>query len=553
MPTDVKSYRVFVSVPGGMEAERRAVREATVAFSESQGLAKGAMFVTVGGEVTPGGVALPQALTNELVRESDFFMLLLHDRWRMRGEQDAAGGRASDPEEEFELATECLDRADSPMRQIAVLFRAVAPEQEREAKFHLKQVLDFKRNLPGQANVLSETFNDLSGLRDGVRSVLATWVRGLEPERGTRPGVKPRVAAEQKTGYPLALDESGVAPAIARAELLEEAKRLADSGRTAGAEACFALAVARGDDPGAFIEYGRFLRRVGRPVQAGEMFERAIKYAAQTDDPATLASAYSNMGLLLQVRGDLANAEQMHRKALEITRMRGDQQGVAGAYSNIGSILKARGDLPKAEVMLRKALAIEEKNGRMRGIANQYCNLGLISRRLGDLTRAEDMLRRALAIDEKLGRFESMANQYGNIGLVLKARGNLDDAEVMLRKALAINENLGRLEGMASDYGNLGLIFQARGQLAEAERMHLTSLAMEEQVGRLEGMARTHHSLGQIAHSRHEQQRAREHWTRARDLFAQIGMPMDVRIMDGLLAELGEERHGHAGSDAGRA
>ena len=60
------------------------------------------------------------------------------------------------------------------------------------------------------------------------------------------------------------------------------------AGRVAAAESCFALAVARGDDPGAFIEYGKFLRRVGRLSQSQEMFERALKFAQDRQDASVV-------------------------------------------------------------------------------------------------------------------------------------------------------------------------------------------------------------------------------------------------------------------------
>jgi Tfp pilus assembly protein PilF len=95
---------------------------------------------------------------------------------------------------------------------------------------------------------------------------------------------------------------------------------------------------------------------------------------------------------------------------------------------------------------------------------------------------------------------------------------------------------------LASDYGNLGLICQKRGKLDEAEKMHLTSLSIEEQLGRVEGMARSHYSLGTLAKARGDLGGAKAHWTRARDLFAQIGMPRDVKLMDRALTAMGGEK-----------
>ncbi|HYE63396.1 MAG TPA: tetratricopeptide repeat protein [Phycisphaerales bacterium] len=552
MPTDMHSYRVFISSPGGLESERRVVHDTIVAFNQEQAIPRGVLFVPVGWQLTPGGAARPQGLINEDVRECDYFVLLLQDRWRTKPGDvgHLPGTPSSDAEEEFELAQDCQRDAAMPMRQLLVCFKPPRPEDLASMSFQLKQVLDFRKRLELDHEHPYTTFDTGEQLSQDVRRRLGLWLRDHE-EKVDRKAEAARerqeaesVSAGSTFSYEMAPDDADVAPGLVRAELIAEGKRLADAGRAAGAESCFALAVARGDDPGAFIEYGKFLRRVGRLEQAREMFEKALAFASQRQDLDVMAAAYSCLGMLLQLKGDLTGAEAMHRKGFELQKKRGDQKGLAHAYANMGLVSKARGDLVQAELMLRRALGIEEKLGRLHGMANQYCNLGLISRRLGDLARAEDMLRRALEIDEKLGRLEAMANGYGNIGLVLKARGDLDGAEECLRRALTINESLGRLEGLASDYGNLGLICQKRGRLDEAEKMHLTSLSIEEQLGRVEGMARSHYSLGLLAKTRGDAGGAKAHWLRARDLFQQIGMPRDVRLMEKALAEAGGARVG---------
>src|ERR1043165_6832654 len=106
MPSDMASYRVFISSPPGLESERQAVHDALVKFNQDQAISHGVLFVPVGWELTPGGATRPQGLINEDVRECDYFMLLLCDRWRAKTSE--AVGTRKDSEEEFELAVDCL-------------------------------------------------------------------------------------------------------------------------------------------------------------------------------------------------------------------------------------------------------------------------------------------------------------------------------------------------------------------------------------------------------------------------------------------------------------
>lgn len=535
MPSPLHSYKVFIAAAPGLAAEERVLHDTINAFNQEQAIARGMHLLPVGAAVRAPADVDTAALTD--LRECDFFLLLLADRWDEADSADRAAGAHA----QFDQAAEALHDADRPMRQLAIFFKPPAPDALAAMDADLRRVMAFRHEVEADAEHACFTFDSLDNLRGDVRRCLGLWLRDHQ-ENIDRKAEARRAREEAADGssdstftYATAASATDEAPALVRGELIAEGKRLADAGRADAAEACFTLAIARADDPSAFIEYGKFLRRVGRLSQAQDMFEKALSFAQQRGDLEVVGAACLCLGMLLQLKGDLPGAQQMFSRALDVSKQRGDDRARSQAFANLGLVHKARGDLVQAELLIRRALALEEKLGRLHGMANQYCNLGLISRRLGDLTRADDMLRRALEIDQKLGRLEAVANGYANIGLILKAAGDLDGAEDCFHRAMTINESLGRLEGLAGDYGNLGLIHQKRGQLDEAEKMHLTSLSIEEQLGRTEGMARSHYSLGVIATSRLDAAAAREHWHTARKLFTQVGMPREVRLMEKML------------------
>ena len=87
----------------------------------------------------------------------------------------------------------------------------------------------------------------------------------------------------------------------------------------------------------------------------------------------------------------------MYKKSLEINEKLGLQEGSASIYGNLGIVLQIRGDLDGAEEMHKKSLEIDEKLGRLEGIANQYGNLGIVLQTRGDLDGAEEMYKKASA------------------------------------------------------------------------------------------------------------------------------------------------------------
>ena len=538
MSTTPAVIRVFFSAPAGLRDELQMARGALDVLSDETREDEGVQFLTYSPGSTPGGAPRPRRMTDEDIRRCDYFVLVLRDRWRDRSHStDALAWSTPDPEADFELAAECLSARGLPMRGILVMFSALDRARLAASDFQLQQIQLFRRHLERLEGVETAEFKDLTQLATAVRMRALDWVRTA------------RGSALDSEDIGLAPDDT-LAGSTEHPDLVREGVRLADAGRLAGAESCFALAVARGDDPGAFVAYGRFLRRIGRLDQAGDMLRKGVSALERAmSSPATreaaakaLITALEQLAQIHQLRGEFDQAEELCSRISTLSHQSGNDKGEAVAWSTMGALAKARGDFVRAAALFRKSLQKERALNRPTGMANQYCNLGLISRRMGDLTRAEQWLRKALEIDERAGRVEAVASGYGNIGLVMLAKGKLDEAESMFTRALSLNEGLGRLEGLANDHANLGALALRRGAVEDAEKRHLTSLAIEQQLGRVEGVARSRYSLALVAMAKGDLNGAKSSATTARSLFTHIGMGVDADMCAELLEKLGRGR-----------
>ena len=285
-------------------------------------------------------------------------------------------------------------------------------------------------------------------------------------------------------------------------------------------------------------ELGNHYSVLGELHEAEDAFRQALRINEELGRQEGMARQYGNFGTVYYTRGDLDQAEAMLKKALSIFEMLSDLEGITAVYGNLGLIYQTRGDLDQAEVMHKKALAIAEKLGRQEGIGTAYGNLGVIYWTRGDLDQAEGMHKKALAINEKLGSLKGIARDYGNLGLIYQTLGDLDHAEAMHKKALGIHKKLGSLQGIAGDSGNLGAIYQTRGDLDQAEAMLQTSLAIHQKLGHLGGMAANYANLGTMCKQRGDLSKAREHRTKARELYAKAQMPHMAAKVQGWLDEL---------------
>ena len=499
MPEQLTAYRVFIASPGGLIPERKAFHKVIADYNQAEAVPRGVSFIPVGWEETLGGVGRPQALINEDIHKCDYFVLLLHARWGSPSESGPDAKYTSGTEEEYGVAWACFEDDDSPMRQIVAVFKAVDPERLADPGDQLKKVLEFTKKLEQEKKLLFHTFDELGAFENCLRAHLGQWLR--DHESGSQ--AKMRQPEPLPTPSPPAPEPELVEPSEKPPtdDLLDEAERQANEGKLVEAEANFAKAITRGDDPAAFNRYGHFLRRVGRFAQAEVMYERILELSDLADAESWQAAAFGNLGLIYQARGDLDQAEQMHRKSLAIEEKLGRLGGMAADYGNLGLIYRARDDLDQAEQMHRKSLEIYEKAGDLAGMAIQFGNLGLIHETRGDLDESEQMHRKALDIDEKLGVREGVARHCGNLGVIHEARRDLKQAEQMYRKALEINEKLGRKQGIAIQYFNLGQLYEMRG----------------------------------------DQRTARDYLLRARDLFERIGMPKNIERVQSLLDKLPPE------------
>lgn len=124
--------------------ERQAFRDAINAYNEMDAISRGVMFIPVGWEQTLPGMGRPQSLINEDLRDCDYFVLILWDRW---GSSSGDAAYTSATSEEYAIARECWNNSEHCLREIAAFFKAAEPRQMSDPGEQLRNVLDFKRQL----------------------------------------------------------------------------------------------------------------------------------------------------------------------------------------------------------------------------------------------------------------------------------------------------------------------------------------------------------------------------------------------------------------------
>ncbi|HET8709746.1 MAG TPA: tetratricopeptide repeat protein, partial [Spongiibacteraceae bacterium] len=167
------------------------------------------------------------------------------------------------------------------------------------------------------------------------------------------------------------------------------------------------------------------------------------------------APMYYNLGLVRQMRGELAAAADNYRQALALN------PDDARAHGNLGAVQQLQGNLDAAISCYRKAIALNPNDAAALG------NLGVALERLGDTAGAVKNYRRALTLNP------NDVVTLNNLGNALREQEHLAEAVDCLQKALALKPDY------AEAHNNLGNALQDQGNLDAAVASFHTALALQ--------------------------------------------------------------------------
>lgn len=557
--TKLDVVRVFIASPSDLVDERKIFLEVVARVNLNKARSMNYLLEPIGFEDALPGGGRPQKTINKDVEECDVFVLLFWKKWG-----SDSGEFSSGTEEEFSIADRRFRKDKVP--HLLIYFRDPPPEMLADLGPELKRVRKFRARIEKEKLYLYKPYSLLLEWRDQFESHLSWWldVHNTNKQAGSAPAANivvspPQVSSEQvgsedarkQMQHMLELQKT-LEGKVAKLETAQnklraeavgnavEAMKLLEKGQLTLAEEKFTKALALYEEPEVMNNFGFFLWQIGSLERAKEMFERVL--SLQSDDKKEVhdAIACNRLGNVYMTKGDWRKAKKLYERALEINTKLKRREGQADVYVSLGNISIIHGHLKKAEDSYKKALEINTSLGRADGIADVYLSLGNIHRRRDELNKAKEMYEKALEINIELNRKERMAASYGNLGIVYRLQNELVKAEKMQRKALRINTALGLKENISDDYAGLGNVyFTQKNLLSKAEKMYQKALEIDTALGRKEGIALAHNNLGEVYAARKEMKRAMQMWTRAAELYKELGdFETAKRITTGMRARV---------------
>jgi len=245
------------------------------------------------------------------------------------------------------------------------------------------------------------------------------------------------------------------------------------------------------------------------------------------------ASAFENLGVYYQIKGDYPKALDYSLKALKVYEeilsevknpllKKAAQKGVASCLLNVGLVYKDQNDNAKSLSYYLKALKIDEELGNKTEMAAALGNIGVVYYDLATASgskindslyqKAFDNYFKVLKIAEELGNKSYQAIALGNIGNIYDDRSRIAKTRMKDRtsdslckkafdyyfKALRIDEELGNKNGVARHFSNIGSLFTSTGKLKEAEFYLKKAIAIDDSTGAMNDLRQDEESLSQL-------------------------------------------------------
>jgi tetratricopeptide (TPR) repeat protein len=544
MPKTLTALHVFIASPGGLRSERLAFKEVIDRVNADHAHEAGITFVPRGWEFASAGVGRPQEIINEQVRESDYMVVLLWDKWGRPpgGSSDYTSGT----EEEYMVALECLREPERPMRDIVVLFKGVQERQMADPGQELAKVLAFKDSLEGSRILLYSTFDTLEEFKDDFRAHLHTWIRdwqGQEPPAKTQaPDANKNAAVEPHLSSLVEVSDE---------DIVVRAKAAADRGRLTVAEQLFAKATTGVYDRNAFTEYVRFLRKSGRLSLAQATAQHFLELAQDADDHVGEVEACANLAILERQQGRNESSLVFLARAREANDEYLSQLG-SSERSAIESSLSTKAFLLDNEALtlrrlpgreiealakLDEARRVQELAGDERGSGFTWRNKGSLFLRMGRLVEAEEAFRAALGIFEKVGYLNGQAATLGSLGELYEAMEEYPVAVDMLDKSLTVSPH--RIPSRnAMNYSLLSRVHLKNGDLQQAKDFANACSRFAQELGTVESQATALHCQSAIAMHEGSYEVARVALEETKELFDAVENPVGLAAVELDLAKL---------------
>jgi tetratricopeptide (TPR) repeat protein len=236
----------------------------------------------------------------------------------------------------------------------------------------------------------------------------------------------------------------------------------------------------------AWSQIGFLLERRGDREGAANAANKALEIGRRMSDPNAMGSAYNVLGMIQHNLGRFENARDLFEKARGQFLTAGSKLEYARVTNNLARAYYAEGEYEPAKRYYEEALSYDTNAKNEQGVAADYLGLAEVLATQEQHERALDYFSKSLAISEKIKDLHRVALALSGMGKVYQNRrsaGDLDKAKGSLLRALQIQQELGNELAVSYQLAALGSLARTRGEYQEAENYYLEAIKRTKTIG----------------------------------------------------------------------
>lgn len=269
--------------------------------------------------------------------------------------------------------------------------------------------------------------------------------------------------------------------------------------------------------------------------QAANALRKSIQIREETHDLVNLATLLNNLGLLEIEMGQLDSALENLARSYELKKRLNQPEGVAMALNNLGWLRIQRGELGEARSALQQALDLARQIGYSslcQQILRNFGELHLAAQDWSAALAALDENRRAL---EELGAEDQLIESYCYLGEASLGLGNIEEARMWAGKAKELLERCesrpgARLALQRGEYLRFrGMLAMACKDWTQAQEYLDEGEAIFQELHSQLLLARLLFQKGELAKMQANYETARAHYSRAVQIFKDVGALLDAK------------------------
>ena len=281
--------------------------------------------------------------------------------------------------------------------------------------------------------------------------------------------------------------------------------------------------------------------RLGNAEAALALGEQALAISTELDAQREMADSLNLIGGVHSMLGHHGDAAHYNARAVSLYQELGDRERIGTMLSHLGDHARLRGDYSAAAALYQEALKIAYETGNRNGEMAFLSNLGGARVGLGAYRVAEYDLQRTIRWAEIAGQGGWLSDTYRFLAEACLGQGKVAEALAAAQRALVLGREVGAPPLIGNVWRTLGKAAAhavepvvTEGKKYSAEACFAKSLQVFAEIGAEGERARTLRAWARYEMGQGDMAQGEKMWQEAQELFAQMGMSLEVERMSGM-------------------